>query len=140
MNPSCHLYFVSTHSTKLVTLDFALRSSRLSISVINTQTRSRWEKKGHQATAFHGENSRQEPRPGRSAAVWLAPSGSLSLLPYTTKDHLPMGDTTHSGLGAPRQIISGESMKSIDLHTGNPREALSHKRAFLPSTPELKSN
>ena len=43
-------------------------------------------------------------RPWRGAAYWLAPHSLFSLLSYRTQDHLPIGGTTHIGLGPPHLI------------------------------------
>jgi hypothetical protein len=45
----------------------------------------------------------------------LAPSGLLSPFSYTTQDPLPMGSTTHSGLGLPTPIINQENVLQICL-------------------------
>jgi hypothetical protein len=56
-------------------------------------------------------NLKQElmQRPWRNTACWLAPHGLLSLLSYTTQDHLLRGGTTHSGLGPPPSVINQEN-------------------------------
>ena len=64
-----------------------------------------------QLTVYHeanqGRNWRQEliQRPWRSAAYWLAPYGLLSLLSYTTQDHLLRDVTTYNGLALPIATI-----------------------------------
>jgi hypothetical protein len=50
--------------------------------------------------------------PQRSAAYWLVPQGFLSLLSYTTQDHSPRSDTTHSGLGPPASVLNQETGQS----------------------------
>jgi hypothetical protein len=45
-------------------------------------------------------------RSWRDAAHWLAPRGLLSLLSYSTQEHLPRVGSTHSGLGSHTSTIN----------------------------------
>lgn len=58
-----------------------------------------------QLAVYHEEKSGSGQRPWRrSTAYCLAPSGLLSLLYYTTQDHLSSG-ADHGGLGLPHQSL-----------------------------------
>ena len=48
---------------------------------------------------------RQEQRSWRNSVYWLTTHGLLSLLSFTTQDHLPRVGTTHSELCTPATII-----------------------------------
>jgi hypothetical protein len=44
------------------------------------------------------------------AAIWLAPHGPLSLLSYTTQNHLRRDGTAHSGMGPPVSITNQDCL------------------------------
>lgn len=105
---------------------------RVSITGINTMTKNNLEKKRFvsayksQVTLYCWANSRQElkagtwrkelkQRPQRSAVFWLS---LLSLLSYTSQDHLPRNGTTHNGRGPPTAITNQDNESSKGFHTG----------------------
>lgn len=49
---------------------------------------------------------------------WLAPHDSLSLLSYTTQDHLPRDGTTHGGLGPSTSTVNQKKNAPTDLPMG----------------------
>jgi hypothetical protein len=50
-----------------------------------------------------GQKLKQVQKPWRKTVYWRVSHGLFSLLSHTTQDHLPRGDTAHSGLGLPYQ-------------------------------------
>lgn len=59
-----------------------------------------------QLAVYHEEKSGPGQRLWRrNTAYWLAPSGLLSLLYYTTQDHLSSCGADHGGLGLPHQPL-----------------------------------
>lgn len=53
----------------------------------------------------------------RSVAYWLAHPDLLVLLSYVSQDHLPKGDTAHSGLG-PFTSITNQVKSTTGLPAG----------------------
>jgi hypothetical protein len=67
-----------------------------------------------------------KPKPWRNTASWLSLHGSVSLLFYTSKDHLlPKGSTAHSELGLPTIFLNTENFLQTCLQA-----SLIDKRAF----------
>jgi hypothetical protein len=69
-------------------------------------------------------NSELMQKPWRSDVYWLAPYGLLSLLSYSTQDHLPRGVTAHRELGPPTLIVFSENTLQF-FSTGNLMETFS---------------
>lgn len=88
--------------------------SLLYIVMINTKTKTNLWRKGFISVYFPqsslgGSQGRNlevgaEAYRERNAACWLSLDDFLSLVSYTTQDHLSRDDITHSGLGPPISV------------------------------------
>lgn len=90
-------------------------ASSLSVAVLKPWPKPTWGREGclwltgctSSSSEAHGRSSSRKleagaaARPWRNTTYWLIPHALLRLLSYTTRDHLPGGRTTRSGLCYP---------------------------------------
>ena len=67
-----------------------------------------------------------------NAAYWPVPYGLLSLVSYSTQDHLPRDSTAHSEMGPPTSLINQENVPQACSQV-NLLEAFSQRRFPFPT-------